>query len=166
MARLKPKIYNNEDDIDISYSTEIIVKDLKNNNFNKEIDLVNYIVLNIDKFVNEFLEDDLVSFEIDMPIKKATRLTPRGRRIDLFIKGKNKIYIIEAKNPKSDIDNRFAIGQILDYGREFTDSKKELIIITTKFDINTAKTIKYYNLPIRYIYLSKKRILEFKDEYK
>lgn len=164
MAR--PKLYANENEIDIDYDSEIIVKELENHNFEKEIDLVNYIVLNIDKFVNEFLDDELISFEIDMPINKNVTLAPRGRRIDLFIRCKNKIYIIETKNPKSGTENRGAIGQILDYGREFTDSKKELIIITTKFDINTARTIKYYSLPIRYIYLSKKRILEFKDEYK
>ena len=160
------KTYNNEDEIDLNYDCEVIVRNLENDNFEKEINLVDYIVLNIDKFVSEFLEDELISFEVDMPINKATRLVPRGRRIDLFIKCKNKIYIIETKNPSSGTENRAAIGQILDYGREFTDSKKELIIITTKFDINTARTIKYYDLPIRYIYLSKKRILEFKDEYK
>lgn len=53
------------------------------------------------------------------------------------------------------------IGQILDYGREFLDPKKELMIITTKFDRNTAKTIKHYRLPIRYIYIDKNRIMEY-----
>ena len=162
----KPKIYNNEEEIGNCCDGEIIVENLTNDNFNKEIDLVNYIVLNIDKFVNDILNDELISFEIDMPINKQNRLAPRGRRIDLFIKGKNKTYIIETKNPSTGTENRFAIGQVLDYGREFTDPQKELIIITTKFDLNTAKTIRYYNLPIRYIYLSKKRILEFIDEYK
>lgn len=162
----EPKIYNNEEEINNCCDGKVIVRNLENNSFEKEIDLVNYIVLNIDKFVNDILNDELISFEVDMPINKQNRLSPRGRRIDLFIKGKNKTYIIETKNPTSGTENRAAIGQILDYGREFTDPKKELIIITSKFDINTAKTIKYYNLPIRYIYLSKKRTLEFIDEYK
>lgn len=136
---------------------------IKTDEFKKEKDIEEFIVCNIEKFVNDILEDKLIYYEVNKPIEKQNMMCPRGRRIDLFIKGENKIYIIELKNPTSLIDNRMAIGQILDYGREFADSKKELIIITTKFDINTAKTIDYYNLPIRYIFLSKERCLEYEQ---
>ena len=145
----------------------IIIEDLStldNKDFINENSLVDYVVLNIDKFAKDILNDEVISFEIDMPITKQIKLSPRGRRIDLFIIGKKKKYIIEFKNPHFGTENRAAIGQILDYGREFTDSEKELIIITTKYDNNTAKTIKYYNLPIRYIYFSKKQTMEYVGE--
>jgi hypothetical protein len=128
--------------------------------FNSERDLIDYIVSNINLFVKEYLNDSLVSFEVDMPINKQIRLSPRGRRIDLFIKGKRGVYIVEAKNGKNTNEIRQSIGQILDYGREFLDPKKEMILVSTTFDMNTAKTIKYYNLPIRYIIFSKDRGLE------
>jgi len=41
------------------------------------------------------------------------------------------------------------------------DSKYCDVIITTKFCADTAKTIKHYHLPIRYIYLSKSQSYEF-----
>lgn len=137
-------------------------KPIKNNEFIKEKMLVDYIVNNIHDFGRDILNDEIISFEVEKDIEKQMCLSPRRRRIDLFIKGKNKIYLIECKNPKYSSENRSAIGQILDYGREFTDSEKELVIITTMFDLDTAKTIEYYNLPIRYIYISKKHILEYK----
>lgn len=141
------------------------MSNIYNHDFDKEKDLVYYIINNIDLFAKNILNDEVIFFEIDMPIEKQNRLSPRGRRIDIYIKGRNKTYIIETKNPHFGTENRAAIGQILDYGREISDPKKELIIITTKFDINTAKTIDYYKLPIRYIYLSKRRCLEYEWSY-
>ena len=87
------------------------------------------------------------------------------RRVDLIIVCKKHTYVIEVKNPKTATCNRHAIGQILDYGREFPDSKKKLVIITTYFDQNTAQTIKAYNLPIKYIYINKYQSYEFVGEY-
>lgn len=139
---------------------------LISNEFKKEKNIEQWIVDNIDSFAKEILNDEIISFECDMAIEKQIRWSPRGRRIDLFIIGKKKKYIIELKNPKSGSENRAAIGQLLDYGREFSDSKKELIIITSKFDINTARTIKYYDLPIRYIYLDKTRFMEYLGDKK
>lgn len=141
---------------------EFDYRNLYNNSFNKEKDLEMFIVNNIESFVSDFLNDTLISFEIDAPIDRK-KFWPRWRRIDLLIKWKKSIYIIELKNPSSWTENRAAIWQILDYWREYLDPKKELIILTTKFDINTHETIKYYNLPIRYIYIDKKRILEKYD---
>jgi hypothetical protein len=136
------------------------------NQFAKEKDVEDFISNNIELFTKDILNDELISFEIDASIRKPHGFAPRGRRVDLVVQGKKKLYIIELKNPLSGTENRAAIGQILDYGREYLDSKKELIIITTKFDTNTAKTIKYYNLPIRYIYMDKKRFLEFVEDKK
>ena len=135
---------------------------ISNNDFDREIDLQNFIVNNIQAFCKDILEDDLISFEVEYNVTKQMYFSPRPQRVDLFIKCKRKVYIVELKNPKCLAENRYAIGQLLDYGREFLDSKKELILITTKFDFNTAKTIKHYNLPIRYIYFERLRALEFK----
>jgi len=132
---------------------------LDSKDFDREKDLEEYIVNNMEKCVHDLFDDELVSFEVDKLIDRQ-RFGPRGRRVDLVIRGKKKVYLVELKNPSSGTENRCAIGQILDYGREFLDPKKELVIITTKFDMNTAETIRFYNLPIRYIYLEKNRFLE------
>lgn len=134
---------------------------IKTVDFVKENNLVDYIICNIECFARDILRDTVISYEKEKPIDDFRRFGARGKRVDLYILGKRKEYIIEFKNPKYKSECRSAIGQILDYGREFSDSKKELIIITTFFDLDTAKTIEYYNLPIRYIYLSKKHILEY-----
>lgn len=152
----RPLKFQSVEEIRIDNSENIATSD-----FDKEKHLEEFLVNNIDKFVNEFLDDSIVSFEINKPINKQRKFSQRGRRVDLYIKGKLNTYIIELKNPISNTESRAAIGQILDYGREFLDPKKQLLIITTKFDINTAKTIKYYNLPIRYIYLDKNKTLEY-----
>jgi hypothetical protein len=157
--------YKNEQSLPTGkFEGQVYIEDLKsinNNDFDLEKNLIDYIILNIDKFTKDLFNDEAILFEVDMPISKQKRLAPRGRRIDLYIIGKKNTYIIETKNPNSGTESRAGIGQILDYGREFSDSKKELVIITTKFDISTAKTISFYNLPIRYIYMSKKRFLEY-----
>lgn len=129
--------------------------------FYKEKDLVEYFIENIHILVKNYFDDEVVSFEVDKPIQQQLIRSPRGRRIDIFVQGKNKTYIIEAKNAKNTTELRSAIGQILDYGREFLDPKKELVILSNMFDINTAKTISFYNLPIRYIVLNKDRSLEY-----
>lgn len=129
--------------------------------FSKEKDFVHFVTSNVFSFVRLLFNDEVISFETEYNLDKQYKLYPRGRRIDLFIVGRKKKYVIEAKNPKFGTESRAAIGQILDYGRELNDKNIELVIITTHFDINTAKTIKYYNLPIRYVYLSKKFFVEY-----
>lgn len=131
--------------------------------FESEKSLLDYIVSNIENFCSDILDDTLISFETEKSITTRRRFSPRGRRIDLYIVGRKAKYIIELKNPFNQAENRYAIGQLLDYGREFLDPKKELVLLTTKFDINTAKTIAFYDLPIRYIYFDKRRILEYKS---
>lgn len=143
----------------VLYETNGLAEKRKN-----EKELVNYVAENIELFAKDILDDTIISFEIDMPIEKQISLAPRGRRIDLYIKGRKQDYIIEFKNPTSGTESRAAIGQILDYGREFAGRNTELLIVTSYFDINTAKTIKFYNLPIRYVYLSTKYSLEYRGE--
>lgn len=161
----KLKMFTGIDEIPLDIDNRPIIlknhKTIKTDDFKKEINLVDYIILNIDKFAKEILQDEIIEFETEKNIVERCCFSPRGKRVDLYIKGKKKDYIIEFKNPKYYHENRCAIGQLLDYGREFSDSKKDLILITTKFDLDTARTIKYYNLPIRYIYLSKKHIMEY-----
>lgn len=147
--------YSNNFDENIE--EQIYIKSIEsicNNDFGNEKELVEHIVINIDKFAKDILDDEVISFEVEK------QLSAKGRRIDLYIIGKNKTYIIEFKNPKCSTEIRASIGQLLDYGREFTDPKKELILISTKYDYNTQATISYYNLPIRYIYISKSIYLE------
>lgn len=134
------------------------VKDLKTNEFVKEKKLIEYVINNINKFAENILEDEIISYEPEKSIDKQYRLSPRGRRIDLYVVGKKNKYIIEFKNPKNGIENRAAIGQLLDYGREMGNCN--LILITTLFDINTFRTINHYNLPIRYIYFDKEKSME------
>jgi hypothetical protein len=129
--------------------------------FRYESDLLGYITSNINKFCIDVLNDKLKSFESDKPIIDNVR-KQHSKRIDLFVICENNSYIIELKNPKYESENRQAIGQLLDYGRFSPDSL--LLLITTKYDLSTAKTIKHYNLPIRYIYFEKSRIIEYIGE--
>ena len=143
---------------------EVLIVDsdnIINNQFETEKKLSDFIIENIKEFTKDILGDEMVSFCRDQSIQKRLKFGPRKRRVDLIVYGKNKTYIIELKNPKYKALNRYAIGQILDYGKEFLDSKKELVIITTFFDIDTAETISHYNLPIRYIYFQKDKSLEY-----
>ncbi len=158
----QPPMFKSQKDLEWISDWTIGIKwdSIKNDDFNKEKDIEEYIVSNIELFTKSILNDKVVSYEVNKPISYQY-FWPRWRRIDLYIQWEKCIYIIELKNPSSWTESRAAIWQILDYWREFLETKKELIIITTHFDSNTAKTIKYYNLPIRYIYIDKKRSLEF-----
>ena len=135
-------------------------KEIRTDDFASEKELANYTKINIKKFTEDILEDELVSFEFEKRIEKKDK-TQNLKRIDLYVVGKKSKYIVEFKNPKWSNENLNAIGQILNYGRQFTDPKKELVLISTMFDIETAKTIKHYNLPIRYIYFDKEKSLEY-----
>ena len=142
------------------WEVEITSRNFKNNDFKKEKDLVKYITDNVDKFVLMQFNDKVVSYEVDKPVNRQS-FWPRGRRVDLFIQWENWIYIIECKNAKNSIDIRSWIGQLLDYWREYLDPKKELVLIANMYDENTAKTIIFYNLPIRYIIISKLNSIEY-----
>lgn len=135
-------------------------KKLESTDFHREKDLQDFLVVNIEKFCREILGDELVEYKEDHPFIPQM-FGPRTRRVDLYIRGKNKVYIVELKNPKNLKECRDGIGQILDYGREFPDPEKELLLISTKFDINTARTIKHYGIPIRYFFMSKRQFCEY-----
>lgn len=137
-------------------------KRLKNDKlFNSEKSLSDYLVSHIHEFIYDTFDDKVESFTVDKEIHPVLRLAPRKRRVDLLVRGEKFVYVIELKNAKWESENTPAIGQILDYGREFQDPK-QLIIITTCFDANTAKTIQHYKLPIRYFVFLRDKILEFK----
>ena len=133
---------------------------ISNSDFRYESDLSSYLINNIELLCSH-LGDEYVSVDENLHIEEAYGLRPRSRRIDIFLRCKKKIYIIELKNPTAKAENRSGIGQLLDYGREFPYPEKELLLISTKFDINTARTIKHYMLPIRYFYFSKKHLCEY-----
>ena len=140
-----------------------IGKRLSCDDFKSEKELCQYIEANISEFCRDSFDDVYVSHEIDKPIVPQQRFGPRTRRVDMIIRCKKHKYIIELKNPTHPAENRHGIGQLLDYGREFIDTGKKLVLISTSFDINTAKTIEHYNLPIVYMYINKTQILEFKE---
>jgi len=62
----------------------------KCNDFEKEKDLLDFIVTHIEEFTQTVLDDEVISFEVELPITKQRVASPRGRRVDLFIKGKKK----------------------------------------------------------------------------
>ena len=148
----------------------INIKAISNSEFTKEKDLKKYIIDNIESFVSIAFGDELVLFEEEFCFNKNMVRGKQGRgakKIDIMVKGKKETYLIELKNPKYKSENRSAIGQLLDYGREYYISggdKRSMILITTKFDLDTAKTIRYYDLPIRYFYITKNQIMEYLRE--
>jgi len=142
----------------------IFLGDLFAKDFKTEKALSKYIEDNISLFCKNNLSDDFVSYTTERPVRGHFRFSPRGRRIDIHIICKEYEYIVELKNPTGLSENRNGIGQLLDYGREFPYSKKQLLLISSKFDAGTAKTIKYYKLPIRYFFINKKQILEYIGE--
>lgn len=135
-------------------------KYLVNKSFRREKDLRNYIIHNIVQFTTDVLEDKYVYHETEY-MRTKHNWVGLSRRIDLIVQGVNKLYIIELKNPRYQSENRGAIGQLLCYGYEFLDPKKELVLISTKFDIHTALAIQKYSIPIRYIYFDRDKCLEF-----
>jgi len=140
-------------------------RNISNSDFIKEKDLSSYIEKNIVIFCKNNLNDSYISHKVDMPVIPMTGFGPRTRRVDLYVKCSNHTYIVELKNPTNLMENRQGIGQLLDYGRELSQNNARLLLITTKFDINTAKTISHYRLPISYLYLSKNIILEYKGDH-
>lgn len=136
-------------------------KSLKNKSW-AEKDLQSYIAKNAKLFTAQTLSDELISLELEKPADgKQLRLSPRGKRIDIYIVAKKHTYIVELKTPTHPAENRAALGQLLNYGRYFSDPKKRLVLLTTLFDVDTAQTIDMYELPIQYIYFDEKRSLTY-----
>lgn len=135
-------------------------KGVRSNDFSKENELCDFIEGNLLFFCETILQDNLISFEREYQFGQHY-FGPREPRVDFLIIGEKSHYLVEVKNPQNLAENRAAIGQLLNYGRKYLDPKKTLVLITSKFDHETACTIQEYKLPIRYIYLDKKRSLEF-----
>jgi len=140
---------------------------ISNKDFKNERELQEYIMLNAAVFVEQYLDDILVkaikgmNLDVSQPghVNKTKR---RGTRVaDIVFVCRDNVYNKELKNPKVPAEKRGGIGKLLDYGRDFQYPKKEMLLITTVFDINTAHTIKHYGLPIRYFYINKDQILEY-----
>lgn len=154
VIRIRDSIHSLESETDDGYIQTSV--DLCNEDFKRESDLSDYIEQNIELFCLEICNDTYVGHSTNKPFEH------KGRRIDLFIECEKSLFVIELKNPRHMNENISSVGQVLAYGRRITDTKKvELIVITTKFCIDTAKTIKNYHLPIRYIYFSKRQSYEF-----
>ena len=167
MAKVgRPPLYSTSEKLQTKIDETTIKKSLRNRTFVSEKKLQDYLVLHIKDFCRDVLNDEFISLKVDCPIRNIQlKLSPRVKRIDFIVQCVKKTYLVELKNPYLLAENRYAIGQLLDYGREFLDSKKELVLLTTKFDLDTAKTIEYYSLPIRYIYFNKGRSLEFRKTF-
>lgn len=138
---------------------------LKSNEFETEKSLQDFLIYNIKDFMLNQFDDIVIETFTEYQFQSQLNLSPRGHRIDLFVKCENFDYLIELKNPTNKSENIYAIGQLLNYSREFdkiSDSKKKLVLITTYFDLSTAETIKYFNLPIEYIFFTKNKQLLYK----
>lgn len=108
--------------------------------FRREKDLIKFIAQNQETFAKEVLKDDIPD-------------------------GQGGRYTIKFCNPAKPEEVRAAIGQLLNLGREdeevlkgneeITQKKCKLLLISTLFDIETARTIKHFNLPIRYIHFAR-----------
>lgn len=136
------------------------VKKIRTNKYPKEKDLQDSIINNIQSFCNIILEDEYITHQTEYNVKRQSLYGPRPPRVDIYIQCKNYNYIIEVKNPLNKTENIASIGQILNYGRKL-DPKAKLVIVTSYFDIDVATTIKYYNLPIKYIFIDNNVCLEF-----
>lgn len=135
---------------------------IDNNDFSDESEMRDYLYVNAARFFDQWFSDVPVILRREHQLEgNLSYYGPRGRRIDIYAKGREREYIIEMKKPKFLSENRKAIGQLLDYGREFLDPKKVLILMTTKFDVNTALTIQSYKLPIRYFWMSRDQTMEY-----
>ena len=107
-------------------------KKLRNNQFKSEKELSEFISENIFEFTKDVLDDVLIDFEIERRISRRINGLLFGRknkRIDIYIKGQKKNYILELKNPCYRNENLSAIGQILNYGLNYDNC--DLIIFST-----------------------------------
>lgn len=129
--------------------------EMKFADFKTESEMQRFIADNIEDFCKNVLGDRLVSFECEKGFGKYTGAYSARKqyRIDICIIGESKKYIVEIKNPKAHCDCRNALGQLLVYSSYFSDH--ELVLVTSKYDLDAARAIEKFALPIRYICLSK-----------
>lgn len=137
-------------------NTKIQFNDLNfESEFSSEKELQRYIETNIERFCQDILEDKYVSHKADEPVVQMVRQRARGtKRIDLLVTCENSLFIIELKAGGGN-NTRAGIGQLLDYGREFTYPIKKMVLLSATFDSSTALTIEEYKLPITYMVMRK-----------
>lgn len=135
---------------------------LKSFEFNRESDLSCYIETNIESFCADVLDDIYVRHEKEVQAESQMRFQPRQPRVDFVIECEKKTHIVELKNPKNVSENRNALGQILSYSTMLDPlGECALVVVTTKHDMLTARAIKRFNLPVRYVYFEKGRFMEY-----
>ncbi|MBL4664313.1 MAG: hypothetical protein JKY22_12350 [Flavobacteriaceae bacterium] len=161
----RPKLYSDRDRCVINGNVAYIGKQLQNNDFRREKDMSRYVVDNAEQITANIFNDELVSCYENKPIKKQMSLSPSSRRTDIIMKCVKNTYLLELKNPKNVSENRAGIAQLLDYGRQIEEDYNnsiKLVLVTTKFDVDTALTINHYKLPISYYYFNSDQMLEYK----
>lgn len=132
--------------------------------FINEKEVEEYLCTNIESFCSEILKDKYICHSKQLNIGNRTYRKYGAKRVDVYIECENFNYIVEVKHPNNKCEMISAIGQILNYGRIKTDSKKEtkLIVLTTMYDSDFYETIEHYNLPIILMEISKERLVVYK----
>lgn len=165
MAGGRPLKFSSLKELDNAKDGKYQYTNIKNqlyfNCFKSEKKLVEYIAENAVLFTKQVFCDEYISHHIEHKIRAFDYFGPRSKRIDMVICAERNTYLIETKNTKSGNALRASIGQLLDYGREYSDPKKKMVLVSNCFDASTAQTIEHYKLPITYIILSATQALEY-----
>ncbi len=138
------------------------------NDFKNEKDLCDYLEKNIKIFSKTWLNCEVKEYKREWEMSIYRRFSARLPRIDFMIMSKDGKRIgIECKNNKnvsfSDISR--SIGQLLAYSVLADNagvSFDELIIVSSKIHYCVHDVIKKYNLPIRFLVISKEYVAEIK----
>lgn len=141
------------------------IDDYAKKDFKKEIDLCDYIESNINSFAKDVLELSCnFSYEREWNLNSYKRFGSRQKRVDFYIKTKNKNIIIECKNPKSGYSELLhSISQILAYSCIARNNGIKIdrrVIIVNKYDPVIRDIIRDFKLPIEVYILSKSSILK------
>jgi hypothetical protein len=137
--------------------------------FRNEREMSDYIHLNIKVFCSEILGDEYRGHRRELEItgawsKSSGKPKPVNTgRVDFYIHGKKKNYVVEIKNPVQVFSELTkSIGQILVY-RELMNEvgdDPEFVLVSSKHAGMVDILIKKYNLGIRYIVFNKEMAVE------
>src|SRR5690625_5045644 len=145
------------------------IKSFYRQEFKSEKDFSAYFELNIDLFVDEYLDGDYVSHRKEFELINFNKRKGRGRsggskRVDYYIKTTKGHHFIELKHTTFESEINTAIGQLLNYSTLASVAGiqiKRLFLLTTKFSLDSALTIKRFNLPITVFLINKDQHLIF-----
>lgn len=141
------------------------MKVLSSKKFDKESHLSEFIESNIILFCADVLGDTYVSHRKEVQASEHNLFAPRMPRVDYEIQCEKSKYLVELKNPKNMAENRSAIGQILSYATMLSeDGPHDMVVVTTKFDLLTARAIKKFALPIRYVFFDGEVMAEYLED--